>query len=384
MTKVKRPVVNKAVPVTKSKVAGFLQFGEANLFPQKLLEIAEESVTAGACLDVIAEFIEGNGFNDERLADTVMHRSGLTADDILSETAFNAGTFRVISLHVGYNGLGQISSVKPVNPEMVRLGLPDDLNNITYAGIFPYLDSPLHKNKKDFHTKLNLFDPRPEVVLEQMAIAGGIDKYFGQLVYMPVGRRRGTYYVVPEWYRAILDMQTERKLSVLDYKNGVSGFDVSGIFFALESEEGDEDGSGNDLVSQIEKHQGAENASSVMVYTAKNKEELDAAKFVPTTGADLANRYVSTNDRVPLRIARSFMVANELVNIRRQGGLMYSPEEYRFAAQLMQGRVNRTQRKIEQLFARIFAHWHEPLPFQDFTIENLNYFQENGTVVNAG
>ncbi|WP_460667140.1 hypothetical protein [Larkinella knui] len=235
-----------------------------------------------------------------------------------------------------------------------------------------------------------MFDPRPEVVLDQMAVAGGIDKYFGQLIYLPIGRRRGTYYIIPDWYRCVLDMQTERKLSVHDYKNATSGFDVSGIFFALESEEAgdddDEDGDGEtdgDLVSQIEKHQGADNAASVMVYTSKNKEELEAAKFVPTTGADLANRYNSTNDRVPTKIARAFFVANELVNIRRQGGLMFSAEEYRFAAQLMQGKSNRAQRKISNLIRKIFEHWHEPVPFQDFSIENLNYFQD-GTVVNAG
>lgn len=407
MTKVTRAIFNKKVPVSKSRSGTFLAFGEGNVFPNKLLEVAEDSVTAGACIDVITEFIQGNGFNDEALADFVVNRDGETMDDILGQVAENIATFQAVTLHFGFNGLGQISSIRSVSGEAFRFGTPDDRGNINYGGIFPFLDNPYYKDKKEKHTRCPLFDPRPEVVLDQMYTVGGIDKYYGQLMYAPIGKRKGGFYVVPTWYRGIKDIQTEAKLSNYDFQSVANGFSVSGFVVGLEDDVDDDEDeieeeeggpnpfrdrqrehqqaqrSNNDLVSQIESLQGDEEAGSVLVVTYKTKEQVDAFKFANTTGADLADRYNATNDRVPTRIARSFNVPNELVNIRRQGGIMFSPEEYRFAAQLEQGKQNRIQRKLEQMFRRIFQYWHEPVPFDDFTIENLSYFQEQAAQ-NAG
>ncbi|RIV19715.1 hypothetical protein DYU11_22565 [Fibrisoma montanum] len=378
----KIPKVAKRPPATKSKVAGFLGFGKDDLFPQKLLELLDESDTAGACIDARTEFIQGNGFTDRTLADMVVNRHGQTLDQVLADVAEDVSIFETITLLISYNGLGEIAGIRHVPFEQIRLKEPDDFNNITHAGIFPYKGSELFKNRRDEHTVLPLFNPDPVVVMTQIDEAGGLAKYYGQLLYLPLNRLRGNFYPVPRWFRAEKSIQTERELINYDWKTTVNGFNISGLFAYLGSEEDVPDE--ETLEYQLSEHQGSENSGSIVTIKARDKDELEQMKFFDVTGAHLADRYNSTNDRVQARIARNMRVPNELANMRRQGGIMFSADELKVASQMLQQNVNQLQRKVKTCFENLLMYWRDPKPAANCTIENLNYFKDAASVQQAG
>ncbi len=394
--KAKTPTRNRKISQRKASAAkGFVSFGLDNLFPQNLLEAIKDSPTAQACIGVKARFIEGNGFLNPDLARMVVHRSGLRLDELLRRVSQNFAPFEVISLHVGYNGLGQITDIRPVGTEIIRLGEPDDLGYTFQAGIFPFIASQLTPNKKNEHARINLFNPNPDVVQEQIELAGGISKYPGQLIYETFWMPGDETYHSPSYLACIKDIETEAELSTYDYKTVTNGFNISGIFAYLgrkrqqraplnESDPYEpQDEETDEITNQIIQHQGAENAASIMTISAENKEELELMKFFDTTGAQLSDRYNSTNNRVSERIIRSMQVPAILANIQQGSSVFPDDKALQVATQYMQAHVNPYQRKIVEVLTNVFTHWHKPFPFNDFTIENLNYFQSNGGVVNA-
>lgn len=377
----------KRVTVKKSALKGLLAYGEGNLFPQNLLNVTSDSVTARACLAARAQFIQGNGFLDQTISQMVVHRSGLTMDTLLNRQANTIAYFETIVLHIGYNGLGKIASIKPIPFEFIRLAEPDDMGVITHAAICPYLDGGYNANKKNLFTKLPLFNPDPEVVMAQMIEAGGIDQYQGQILYEPFWAPGDGYYHNPSYLPAIRAIESEGQLDLYNWNTIVNGFNVAGILSVVtgsdKPETYDPYYDPNSIEYQLSDNQGAENASRVMVMRFKSIAELQATKFEAISGVELAARYQYTASWAETSIARAMRTPNELIGIRREGGLAPTGDEIVVASNLMYQMVNPYQRKLKELFTYLFKFWKDPIAL-DFQIENLNYFpgkadSKNGT-----
>lgn len=395
------PIKNRKVETRKSVVKGVLTFGPDNLLPQTLIDMVSNSVTASSCQLIRARFIEGNGLFNKALSETKVYRNGLTIDELIRQTSQQIAAFEVISLLVNYNGLGQIVGIKPVPVELIRLYERDGFGNLTHAGIFPHIGSYLNANRRKEHTKINLFNPDPLAVMQQIEQAGSVESYPGQLIYEPFSMPGDEEYHLPTYAAAFRDIETENELSEYDYRTVTNGFSVSGVLKYLgrvregrkvEDEYGnfveipyDSALDPNSIEYQMANNQGARNAGAILTYGAASKEELDSMNFVDTTGANLSQRYESTKSRVEGNIARSMQVPNELVNIRRVGGIAPTGDEIKVASQLMQSVVNPYQRKLTRLLSVIAEHWKTGTfqPGADFTIENLNYFSDNANATNA-
>ena len=341
-------------------------------------------------MSVKAEFLEGNGFKDTKLSKLIVHRTGLTLDSVLNHVCWNVSFLESVALHIGYNGLGKIAFIRPIPSEFIRLAEPDDTGIIMNAAVVPYLDDDYNKNKKTKFTTLPLFNPDPAVVLEQIAEAGGIDKYKGQLFYHSFWAPGDGHYHIPSYFKGGVEaIESEGHLAKYDWRTITSGFNISGIFTCLgKSKEGDKGYAYDPMQDptsieyQLSEHQGAANAASIMVIRAEDNAELEAMEFHDTTGANLADRYISTANRIENRITRAFRVPNELVNIRREGGIAPTGDEIKVSSQLMQQSVNRLQRKISEIFALILTYWKDPVAMdsaEPCKIENLNYFPDQGT-----
>ena len=388
------PMTSKKVPVTKSRVAGFLDWGPGNLYPQTLLDVIYESDTASAAMSVRAEFIEGNGLTDLALSEMVVNRKGQTLDDIHVATSHNVANGEVVCLHVAYNGLAQIVGIQSVPFEWIRFKEADDLGNVTMAGIFPYLGSVLYRKKQAEHKEVYLFDPRPDVVYAQIAASGGIEHYHGQLFYTVAGVSTSEQYHTPSYAGGAVAFETEKELATYRYRLVTSDLITPGFIKGLKSKQGNKENQedGDSLTNRVAAHQGAENAGAVFVIEADTVEELAAISFESMAGNDLAQRYKTMAEEVAESISRRMRVPNELMGVRKStGGISFTSIQINLFSQLMQQTVNRYQRTISRAYAQIFAHWHVPLGDRDFGIENLNYFPKNaqtptddGTVAQPG
>lgn len=371
----------KKVPGSRPTVPGFLPFGANDLFPQDLKDAIDDSDTATAAIQARAEFIIGNGLFNEQLAELVVNRQRQTLDDVVDGIGWNVAEGEVVTIAVAYNGLGKVAGFKSVPWETVRLVEPDEKGVITHAGIFPNLGMP--KGKKDLSkefTLLPLYNPDPQVVLQEMSAVGGIQNYYGQLVYIKAGKPQPSYYQIPSLYGSSKNLETEKELTDYDFATAVNGFNTPGMIKVLKKnktkkdEEEDEDG----LDAQVKANQGGENAGNPLIFEAETPEELAAMGFVSMTGPNLADRYNSTSERVMQRIARRTRVPNEMINIRKAGGIAPTGDEMRVASQVMQQSVNKVQRIIERVLDSLFDNWHEPLPVKEFGLKNLNYFSDAG------
>lgn len=377
--KATRPVQARKIETTKSRLQGLLGFGVDNLFPQTLLEIIGESVTARACLGVRSRFIEGNGLLDAALARMVVHRSGMRLDELIRRTAKNVATFEVVCLLVQYNALGQIAGLRPVPVEVVRLGEPDDYGVVSKAGICLHLNDPRNKSKRDKFTTVNLFDPDPQTVLKQIELAGGIHNYPGQLIYEPVWEPGDDVYHIPSFSPAIRDMETEGELSIYDYSSATQGFSVSGFFAYLSDPTTQASSTYNPLSDpdsveyQIAQGQGGAGAGRVVAIRARSIEELEAMRFIDSTGANLDKRYEATNERVARRITAAFQTPAVLANLAQGNTIFPDSQALATASTFMQGWANPYQRKISEVLSAVFANWQTPI-VSDFQIENLKTF----------
>ena len=387
------------VPVTPSRVAGFLDFGSQNRFPQDLIKMVSGSITAGSCIKRRAQFISGNGFNRVDLSKLVVNRQRQTLDAVLRRTGWNVGFFECPALHIQYNGLGQTAGIRPIPVENVRLGKPDDFENINTAGIFPYLDSTVFKNRDKRNSKLTLFNPEIDVVRKEIEVAGGIDKYQGQILYLPMLSPGDYYYHFPDWFKAHTAIETEKELNIFDLKQTTNSFAISGFASYLAEEntndtDADELGSVNyrsgrdvdtdSIEYQYQQSIGNREAGSVVFNRFSTKEAMDSFKFEPVTGAQMSERNGSVNQRVPENICRSFEVPPSRVGLTRPSGLVSTGDMLREDVNNMYQSVNDYQRLIKEAFESVLNHWHTPLGEIDLAIDPLDYFNEKKNVPVSG
>ncbi len=385
----KEPKSNRRIVSKRGTIRGFLSYGLDDQLPDRLLEVVKSSRVGRACATRRANFIAGNGWNDRVLSETVINHLGETMDDMLDHLKWQMSYFQTVSLIVNFNLAGQIVGVKQAEVELVRYFDYDETGELHYAGYFPFLCSTVNVNRRKEYTKLPLFDPRPEVVQAQIMEAGGINKYRGQLLYMAMREAGDGVYHEPDYYTAVEDMQTDFELSLYDKRTVTNGFNINGAFaywggeeqeVVLDPETGKEvpqDDTGS-IEELFEANMGNDGTGNILILRADTKEEVDAMKFVDFTGHNLADRYRSTAERVPVNIAMAWNVPLELLNFRRPGGIAPTGDEIIISYKLMHETVNNYQRHVRRVFERLKRNW-KPGVFQDgvkFEIQNLDPFAE--------
>ena len=181
----------------------FLANGEGNDYPTKIELLVGGSATAKACAGVIADFIYGKGFSLEAEARVTAKERGErfkkeslyindrreTPNDLLKKVARSLSYHRGVFLQINYNQLFQKTSVQVLPYGCCRLGVKDSNN---YRGkVLYYNNWDKLQDKKEIDKNvsvIDLYDPRPEVIQEQVNKAGGWDNYKGQVYFLNLDR----------------------------------------------------------------------------------------------------------------------------------------------------------------------------------------------------
>ena len=181
----------------------FLANGEGNDYPTKIELLVGGSATAKACAGVIADFIYGKGFSLEAEARAIAKERGErfkkeslyindrreTPNDLLKKVSRSLSYHRGVFLQINYNQLFQKTSVQVLPYGCCRLGVKDSNN---YRGkVLYYNNWDKLQDKKEIDKNvsvIDLYDPRPEVIQEQVNKAGGWDNYKGQVFFLNLDR----------------------------------------------------------------------------------------------------------------------------------------------------------------------------------------------------
>lgn len=335
---------------------GIQSYGEDNLYPQTLRNIIAASPIGSECVDRYAEFIEGDGFVDLQTAELVVNRHGDTADAIHADVCRDLAMFGGFALHIAYNIYGRITGVTHIPFESVRLMEADDSGSVRAVAIHPDWEGNVTRNgKKIFVNKetikvVPLFDPRPAVVLNEIANAESLMAYSGQVLYYSNRGRRN--YPISKADRVITEMSTDEGLSNVRFRNVRNNFLPSALIVTKRGSSQMEDG-GTEFTEQITRLQGDENTGKMLVVEVGDSEEEPIVK--PLASQNYDKEFSVTDSTTCERIYSAF--GQEVWNAIRIGKMGFSGTVVKDAFDYYNTLVERDRRAVERVFASIFSHW---------------------------
>ena len=365
-------------------------FGNDNLYPQNLRAITQSSGTAELCLARYTKFIEGYGFADEGFSELVANHRGETADDVLHNLAADLARFGGFAVHVNYNVLGEITTMAHVPFENCRLEEPDDAGHVAHIIVHPDWTGKTTRMGKVLRVseetidRICVFNPRPEVVLSQMELAGGISQYKGQILWFSMAGA-GTY-PTPIYDAVVTEISTDEGLGNVKYRNVRNNFLVSCMLVTkrgiprIDTETGEEEEREMISAEDLKVFQGDENTGKIMLVEVENDEDKPEILAFPTKNYD---KDFSTTDASTIeRIYAQFH--QELFYAIRMGKLGFSGDVMRDAYEYYAGEVTTEQRAIQRAFARIMKAWgNGEWAETDFTLQPLKYISTEQPQVNT-
>ena len=341
------------------------RWGKDNLYPHHMQRLAAASGTAELCINRYCKFIEGDGLR-YGLAGYGVNSSGATADDLLHALVNDVARFSGYAVHVNYNVLGQVTELHHIPFEHCRLEEPDDSGQVQHILVHP--DWTGNKTRRGERvavdsrhvSRLNIFNPDPRVVREQILMAGGIDRYEGQVLWMSTAGEG--VYPTPIYDAVISDMSTEEGLGNIKNRNARNNFLTSAM---LVTKKGTPkvDENGNELTEptitpeDLAAFQGDERCGKLLLIELENAEDMPVV--VPFTANNYDKDFTATDASVVERIYAQFH--QELFYAIRCGKLGFSGTVMADAYTYYAGEVTNEQRFISRGLTALFAVWYDPI-----------------------
>lgn len=272
--------VRRRLPYKENTVDGILCFGKDNLYPQRMGELIKRSGSGTASVRLFAKFLRGAGFTDEQLNDPdfKINTAGQTPRDLLREVCTSYSTNFGFAIHVDYNAFLQPINPKVIEWEYCRLGLPDSLGNITKIVVCS--DWGREKAKTILKQRVDIFNSAPEIVMQQIERAGGLEHYKGQILYVT---QEANKYPTCTFDEVAADVETDAQISTFRETSTASKFMAD--YFAEYPGEFTTDDERRKFNDSLVKFQGVENQGHIMLIENPHAPE----KTIKFTKVDVQN-----------------------------------------------------------------------------------------------
>ena len=363
---------DKRFEVRNDTSLGIQQYGEGNDYPQQVLELVGASGTGGACVDIYAKFISGQGFADQSLYDIVINRFGQTSDYLLDQIAKDYAQLGGLAIHVNYNANYQIVEQQHVPVETVRFEKLDESGRFSKYCTHPDWGrrfTRLRKWKKEDIKVFDKFNPDPVEIQRQVEEAGGWENYKGQIYYFS---NQGTdQYPTPIFDSVLTDMSTEEGISNVNYRNVRSNFLAAGMLIDIVGVDDTEDQE-NETEKALMEFQGDEAVGKIMHIQVANKEE--SPEFKPFKGENYDKEFTVTRETVQNNIGKRF---NQPPILRCEDvGNNFGAEAINNAYDYYNSITANERLALERVFSELFALSIIPTS-GDYSIIPLAYTSEN-------
>jgi len=315
--KVERAAQNAIAVILKNKSNNKYLFGEFDNLPNVIISAIDNSGTATACVNRLAQFIQADGFISEGM-DNIQANSRQKLSAILGEQAQNVAYFQGYALRLVFNVEGNIAKIFNLDIKTLRrVGNGFEFNPL--MGDF---------GKDETETKLiPEFDIDRSAEERRALIASQIKRYgeqSGEILYI-FKKGMGRYYdiyPIPPFYSAIEDIISDGKISQLDLRNISQGFRTPVVISTGPIDDQNEDEDGNTAQDYFDKAlEGftGEDASPILHLKGATEE------FKPTISiidlAEILDQTDKTSDRIAKRVARIIGVPDVLIGIETPGKL---------------------------------------------------------------
>ena len=366
------PRVERNVYITSKRIKGY---GQYNDYPQKVLEIINSSGTGRTCMDIYVKFVEGAGFTDQTLANTILNNDGERANSLLRKFAKDLKNFNGFACLVKYDWMGTPTEYFNIPFEHCRLEIQ---NKGTYTGRIVVYPDWTGVTGKLFNMRMVQFIDHfnPKNAVSQMMDAGGPENYLGQLMYYTAD---GDFeYPTSPFDPVITDMLTEESVSTVKHRNAKYNFLPSGILVRKGIKPRTlDDGSIDpydpynqeqiESADNIKKMQGDENASKIWVVDVDADEEKP--EFIDFTAKNYDTQYELTEKTVQENIGGMFRIPPVLRG--KDVGNGFGSDLLVNAYSFMNSVTSDERRIMSEAFKNLLEYYS--IQFTDYSIKPAQY-----------
>lgn len=250
-----------------------------NIYPQRCLDILNDSGTGVLCIDMTTRFLLGAGLNNKPFSQMVVNSDGLTVEKLRHKISDSIAKWKAVALHFNYDANGNKTEVRFVPFEYCRLTLEDTEKYPNMIAVYDDWDT--QKEKKIEAGKIQYIHKyNPRAVLEQVneigdektPLAEKFAEYKGQIWYW--SREGDSMYPKASFDAVLEDMITEAQTKKFKANTSARNFLASHIVTTgkgeapQDVESGDYDGNryteDNAFGEELAKFQGGEGAGAIL------------------------------------------------------------------------------------------------------------------------
>ena len=358
----------------KYKGYPFLANGEKNDYPTMIELLVGGSATAKACAGVIADFIYGKGFSLEAEAratarqqrtrfrkDTLyINDKRETPNDLLKKVARSLSYHKGVFVQVNYNQLFQKTSVQVLPYRYCRLGARDSNNYRGKVLYYENWDNLQDKKEVDKNVKaIDLYDPSPKVIQEQVDAAGGWDNYKGQVYFLNLDRNDS--YPLAWADVVLLDCESEM-LSTKYTRNGFKKGFFGTYAFVTSTMNSDEDR--QDFRDNLRNSIGVEAEQSVFHFELEMKGDKleDQVLVKPIESNVKADLFEYADKKTANNIRKTYgNIPTVLIDFLEGKLGNTSGDSLKEARIFMQEQMQEERQDVQEMFEELFDNFAEPI-----------------------
>ena len=362
-------IVLKRLPQNVDLRKDITAFGEDNLYPQRVEQVALRSPTTIASIKAYGTFLGGNGF--ELNGDLVINRFDQTLNDLLRLIRKDKATFDGWALHFNVNEIGGITEIIPVKYKNVRYGLPDDWGR--------HYEVKLNLNWEEDYSKTI----KKVAIIQDFPLWHTRDKHSFD---SEEGENGFVYYWTPEMdmyptctFDSVLDSaQSNGEIQVYELGNIQNSFLNTSLFKHQGKIEGEKERQA--LVNLLFSLTGPENAGGVGLVEVPTGFDGNLLENIPANNGDTL--FQTTNETTQSRIVSNFGIPYPLLGLQPTGGGIYNQEQLNDAYTFYNTQTREERKSISDAFDSFMKFWHEGAVSVGGIIENEFKVQEDGSDIN--
>ena len=315
-----------ALPVIKEiRNKDYMYYGEANLYPQKLIELYDSSAIHHTAAQAVKDGIFGEGI--EMIGDEYINTHGETIDDLFEKIALDYTLFNGYAINVVWNREGTaIAEIYHLPFSNVRSGKKDEEDEVTEY----YYSSDWSNLRKYKEIPYRAFD----VTDNKGDNASQIFYYFN---YTP----GNDVYPLPSYVAATNDITLDQKISRFHVNNISNGLAPS-LFIKMRNGIPTPEAR-REIYREIEEtFAGEESAGRFFLSFTDN----DTAPEIEPIDAANSDYYVTLEERISTRILTAWRITSPaLLGIANGSGFSSVADEIKVAYAHFEGTVVEPKRK---------------------------------------
>lgn len=358
------PDIEQRIEEKDNKHHGVKDYDFDNCYPQNIIDIVASSGTGTSCSKLYSEFIFGGGFKDQVFYRAKINSEGLTIDELLKKVCDKYSLLNGFAIHINYNALLQISDVSFVPFEYCRLGINENKGKVAIYDDW----GCKYRNKieKEKITYIDLFDPNPEAITQQ--IGEDITTYKGQVFWKSAN---GMDYPLAPCDSVLEDVVSDSSIKRFRLRNIRKGFNASTVVeygYQFESEE--------ERATEVDnwgKFVGPDSADIIVLENANGNSDSASIKISKLNTTDNDKMYQVTNQTVKDSIIQNYRQPKRLLAMSEDSNGFNSvnvQDDFKFYNSI----TSKERIIIEQDFQKIFSLFHINIcPSNDYSVLPLEF-----------